>query len=343
MLQVISGFTVVWVIILVGYGTGRSGVLGTHGQPVLSRLAFFVASPALLFDTLAAADVESVLGPQLLVAGLSALVVAGLYLLLARFLLPRRDGSEAVIGALSASMVNSANLGIPIAAYVLGDAALAAPVLIFQLAVYTPLYVAALDATTASEARRRRASPGPASAGGPSTEHDAGRAAGPRRSPDRWAAFWRQLGSIALNPMIIGSVLGLVFSATGWTLPGPVAEAVSLIAGASIPAMLMAFGMSLVGSKPLDRSGGRRRDVALASALKLAIHPLVAWLLAGPILGMTGGELLIAVVLGSLPTAQNVFVSASRYETGMTASKDTILITTVVAIPAMIVVALLFT
>ena len=337
MLEVISGFTVVWVVILVGYATGRSGVLGDHGQPVLSRVAFFVASPALLFDTLSAADVQSVLGPQLLVAGISALAAAGLYLLVARFVLPRRDGSETVIGALSASMVNSANLGIPIAAYVLGNAALAAPVLIFQLAVYTPIYVAALDSTTAAEARRRHTG-----AAGNTAAHDAGRSAGPRRSPSRWTSFWRQVGHIALNPMIIGSVLGLAFSATGWSLPGPIAESVSLIAGASIPAMLLAFGMSLVGSRPLDKGAGRRGDVALASGIKLVIHPLLAWLVAGPLFGLEGNELLIAVVLGSLPTAQNVFVSASRYETGLVVSKDTILITTIVAIPAMIAVALIF-
>lgn len=343
MLEVISGFTVVWVIILVGYVTGRSKVLGEHGQPVLSRLAFFVASPALLFDTLAAADVESVLGPQLLVAGLSAFAVGGLYLLLARFMVPKRNASETIIGALSASMVNSANLGIPIAAYVLGDAALAAPVLIFQLAIYTPIYVAALDSTTLAEARRRRPEQNASTPEDHSTGHDAGLAARARRSPNRWTTFWRQVGSIAVNPMIIGSVLGLVFSATGWTLPEPVAESISLIAGASIPAMLLAFGMSLVGSKPLDKTTGRRADVALASVLKLVLHPVLAWLIAGPLFGMEGNELLIAVVLGSLPTAQNVFVSASRYETGMIASKDTILITTVVAIPAMIAVALLLT
>lgn len=333
MVEVLSGFTVVWVIILVGYYTGRAGVLGTHGQQVLSRTAFFVASPALLFDTLAAADVQAVLGPQLIVAGASALAAGGIYLLVARLLLPRRNGSETIIGALSASMVNSANLGIPIAAYVLGDAALAAPVLIFQLAVYTPIYVASLDATTAAEARSRGAEGG----------SDAGRPAGPIRPVSRWTRFWRQVGQIALNPMIIGSVLGLVFSATGWQLPGPVGESVSLIAGASIPAMLLAFGMSLVGSRPLEKAAGRRADVAVASVIKLIVHPALAWLLAGPVMGLSGDALLIAVVLGSLPTAQNVFVSASRYETGMVMAKDTVLVTTIVAIPAMIAVALLLT
>jgi predicted permease len=47
------------------------------------------------------------------------------------------------------------------------------------------------------------------------------------------------------------------------------------------------------------------------------------------------------VVTSALPTAQNVFVAASRYQTGLTVAKDTVLITTVVAVPAMIGVALL--
>lgn len=332
MLEVLSGFTVVWVIILVGYITGRTGVLGPHAQMVLSRTAFFVASPALLFDTLSAADVRAVLGPQLWVATLSAFLVALLYLALARLVLARRNGSETVIGALSSSMVNSANLGIPIAAYVLGDAALAAPVLIFQLAIYTPIYVAAMDTLTAREARL------PAVVG---TEGEPGERTVRVRARSRWVAFWRQLGAVARNPMVIGSVAGLVFSATGWSLPGPVAESVHLIGGASIPAMLLAFGMSLVGAKPLEKSSGRRRDVVVASVLKLVVHPALAYLLAAFVFGLEGRDLLIAVVLGSLPTAQNVFVAASRYESGTTVAKDTILVTTVVAIPAMIAVALL--
>ena len=48
------------------------------------------------------------------------------------------------------------------------------------------------------------------------------------------------------------------------------------------------------------------------------------------------------VVTSALPTAQNVFVAASRYKTGLTVAKDTVLITTVVAVPAMIGVALLW-
>lgn len=320
MAQVLSGFFIIWLIIAVGYGVGRTGVLGHNAQPVLSRVAFFVASPALLFNTLSTSDVFLVLGPQLWIATLSAGVAAGIYLLLARFLQTKRTGSERMIAALSASLMNSANLGLPIAAYVLGDASFAAPVILFQLAIYTPVYVFVLDTQTEKEAR-----------------------AGLYETKVVRAGFFRSMGriiaTVARNPLIIGSAFGLVFSVTDWKLWQPLDESINLIAGAAIPAMLMAFGISLVGSRPLDKMQGRRRDTLLASAVKLLIHPTIAWLLATFVFQLDPEGILTSTVLASLPTAQNVFVSASRYNTGLVVARDTVLITTILAIPAMIAVA----
>lgn len=320
MTQVLSGFFIIWLIILVGYGVGRTGVLGQNAQPVLSRVAFFVASPALLFNTLSNSDVFLVLGPQLWIATLSAGVAAAAYLFIARFVLAPRSGSERMIAALSASLMNSANLGIPIAAYVLGDASYSAPVILFQLAIYTPIYVFVLDTQTLKESRDGTSSTTVVRAG-----------------------FWRSLGRIFVtvvrNPLIIGSAFGLLFSVTEWQLWGPLNESINLIAGAAIPAMLMAFGISLVGSRPLDKRHGRRRDTVLASTIKLIVHPLAAWLLAEFIFQLDAHDVLVATVLASLPTAQNVFVSASRYNTGLIVSRDTVFVTTILAIPAMILVA----
>lgn len=318
--QVLSGFFIIWLIIAVGYGVGKAGVLGPNAQPVLSRVAFFVASPALLFNTLSSSDVFLVLGPQLWIATLSAGVAAACYLLIARFVQTKRTGSERMIAALSASLMNSANLGLPIAAYVLGDASYAAPVILFQLAIYTPIYVFILDTQTAKESRQGLSDTKVVRAG-------------------FWRSLGRILGTVLRNPLIIGSAFGLVFSITDWQLWGPLNESIDLIAGAAIPAMLMAFGISLVGSRPLDKKQGRRRDTLLASAVKLLIHPLAAWVLAAFIFQLDANGVLVATVLASLPTAQNVFVSASRYNTGLIVARDTVLITTVLAIPAMIAVA----
>ena len=318
--QVLSGFFIIWLIIAVGYGVGRTGSLGPNAQPVLSRVAFFVASPALLFTTLSESNVFLVLGPQLWIATLSAGVAAVSYLIIARFVVPKRAASERMIAALSASLINSANLGLPIAAYVLGDASYAAPVILFQLAIYTPVYVFVMDSQTLKESQQR----------------DSGRKV-------IRAGFWRSLGrilaTVVRNPLIIGSAFGLVYSITDWQLWQPLDESIQLIGGAAIPAMLLAFGISLVGSKPLAKEEGRRRDTVVASSVKLLIHPLAAWLLAAFVFQLDDEGVLIATVLASLPTAQNVFVSASRYNTGLIVARDTVFVTTILAIPAMIAVA----
>lgn len=306
MLAVVEGFSVVWLVILVGWFVGRRKVLGENAQLVLSRLSFFVASPALLVETLARADLNTVFAQPLLVAASSAVITAAAFLLLTRLWL-KRSVAESLLSAMSSSTANAANLGIPIAAYVLGDAALIAPVLVFQLAFYTPVYLMLLDGLTSG----RRATPG------------------------------RILLQVASNPMILGTAVGLVLSATGWQLPSLVSEPLHLIAGAAIPSILIAFGMSLGTTKPLSAADGRRPDILVATSFKLLLHPLVAYLLGHFALGMDGAALFAVVVAASLPTAQNVYVTSQRYQVGVVVAKDTVLLTTILAIPAMFVVAFL--
>ncbi|BCW73185.1 AEC family transporter [Arthrobacter sp. NicSoilB8] len=306
MLGVLAGFFVVWSIILVGMFVGRRNILGENARSVLSALTFFVASPALLFETLSKAKLHDVFAAPLLVTAVGAITTAVLFFGIVRFAL-KRPVPESLISSMSASLANSANLGIPIAVFVLGDASYVAPLLIFQLAFFTPLFLMALDATTSSH----------------------------RTTPLGFVLM------ILRNPMIVGSALGLVVAGTGWQVPPLVLEPIHLIGGAAIPAMLIAFGMSLNGSKPLPAADGRQLDALLASFFKLVVHPLAAYLFARFALGMEDKALFAAVVTAALPTAQNVFVAASRYRTGVTVAKDTVLITTVVAVPAMIGVALL--
>ena len=306
MLGVLAGFFVVWCIILVGWFVGRRKILGDNARPVLSGLTFFVASPALLFETLSKARLQEVFAEPLLVTAAAAMTTAAIFFTIARFWL-KRALPESLMSAMSASLANSANLGIPIAVYVLGDASYVAPLLIFQLAFFTPMFLMILDSST---------------------------------STHRTTVIGFFL-MILRNPMIVGSGLGLLVAGTGFQVPALVMEPIHLIGGAAIPAMLIAFGMSLNGTRPLQASAGRRVDTLLASGFKLAVQPALAYVFARFTLGMDGHALFAVVVTSALPTAQNVFVAASRYQTGLTVAKDTVLITTVVAVPAMIGVALL--
>jgi len=104
--------------------------------------------------------------------------------------------------------------------------------------------------------------------------------------------------------------------------------------------LLVNFGMSLSGSRLLAPGTGRR-DVVLATLLKVLAMPAIAYLIAHYGFGMNGHELFAIVVLAALPTAQNVFNYAQRYERGVVIARDSILLTTVLCIPVLVLIAFL--
>ncbi|MEH0108641.1 AEC family transporter [Tersicoccus sp. MR15.9] len=300
---VLAGFSIVWVVIGIGYLIGRSGVLGPDAQQVLSRTVFFVGTPALMLVTFGRTDLHRVFSVQLFVAAASAGIVLALYLLWSRLVL-RRPWPVAIMTGATGSIVNAANLGIPIAVYVLGDAAVAAPIIVFQMTLLTPLITASLDVATARHG----------------------------------TSALRRIRQVAANPVLIASVVGIVLSVTGVHLPDLVMEPFRLISGIAVPGMLLAFGIGLHGSRPLrDRS--QWLDVASATTSKVLVQPLVALALGSLVLGLSGRALFAVVVMAALPTAQNAYVVAARYGTAVGQTKDTVLVTTVLSVPVLVVVA----
>ena len=79
-------------------------------------------------------------------------------------------------------------------------------------------------------------------------------------------------------------------------------------------------------------------ELALVTALKVLVQPAVALLVAGPLLDLPGPEVLAATVISALPTAQNVFVVAARYDTGrpLLTARDAISVTTIASVPVMV-------
>ncbi|MEU9332235.1 AEC family transporter [Streptomyces sp. NPDC048290] len=302
---VLSGFAVIAVVIVVGYLIDLRGHLGDQGREVLTKLAFHVASPALLFTTLAAADLSVIFSSRLLVTAVSTLAVAGVFVTVA---VVRRWGvGRTTIGALCASYVNAGNLGIPIAVYVLGDASLVAPVLLFQLIGVTPVALTILDLSTGDGTRR---------------------------------PLWQVLLTPLRNPIAVGSLAGVAVSATGVRVPGPVLDPLVLIGNMSVPAVLLAFGISLRGST-LPLRGAERTPVLLAVGLKSFAQPALAWALAAGVFGLKGAALLDVVVTSALPAAQNLFTYASRYRVGEVLARESILLSTVLSVPVLVVIAAL--
>lgn len=276
---VLIGFGIIGAVIAVGYVVGRIDLLGPQGHHVLSRMVFFVLTPCLLFTTISQADVHLLFSRLLVVSAAASLVAAVISVLVLKLVL-KRSAAETAIGTMGGAYVNANNIGLPVATYVLGSATFVAPVLLFQLLVLTPIVLAVMDTAT-----------------------------------NRGSSLGRTIARPFTNPLLIGSALGVVVAVTGLEIPEAVMQPFVLVGGAAVPVVLISFGMSLVGSRPLQAREGRT-DVVLATVLKLGVMPLVAWLLGAFVFGFEGHELFVAVVLAGLPSAQNVFNYAQRYRTG---------------------------
>jgi malonate transporter and related proteins len=298
--DLLIGFATILVVIAAGAGLAHAGILDRGSQRTLGEIAFFVASPALMVVTISQVRLDAA-ADNLVASTVSLAACFAAYVVLAR-LRWRLSTGPLLIGALSSSYVNAGNLGIAMAAYVVGDITVVVPTLLVQMMLVQPIALIVLDRLT-------------------------GRGEGV-------AAALRRL---VTNPLTISAVVGVVLALTGWELPPVVESPLEMMAGAAIPLMLMSYGAALRLSPPLGRAG-HNGEVLLASVLKLAVMPVVAWAV-GVGLGLEGRVLLGVVITAALPTAQNIFLHATRYRVGEDVSRETILITTLASLPVALLVA----
>lgn len=143
---VLIGFAIIAVVIGAGYLLARFDLLGPDAQRVLTRLAFFVLLPCLLFTTVATADLGRIFTSVLPVAAITAVV--GIGIVVSAGLLGRRPVPESMVAGLGAGYVNANNIGLPVSAYILGDATSSVPVILLQVIVLAPIALAVLDIST---------------------------------------------------------------------------------------------------------------------------------------------------------------------------------------------------
>ncbi|WP_203834890.1 AEC family transporter [Winogradskya humida] len=217
----------------------------------------------------------------------------------------RLDRGATILGAMASGYTNANYIGIPVATYVLGDATLVVPIVMLQLLFLAPVTLALLEVVTTGHASWRAAM------------------AGPLR-----------------NPLIVAVLLGMVVSVTGITLPAVIADPIDTIGQAAVPVVLITFGMSLSGTRVLG-PGPERFATVVAVVLKTVAMPLVAFLLAVTV-GLSRDETYAVTVLAALPTAQNVFLHAQRFNAGLILIRDTILLSTICCVPVMLLLAVVF-
>jgi predicted permease len=122
-----------------------------------------------------------------------------------------------------------------------------------------------------------------------------------RHSESHW------LKEILLNPLIIATAGGIVFSLAGFSLPTLFNITLGLLSQASLPMGLIAVGAGL----RLQGLHSERGTLWYGVAVKLLVLPAIAWGLA-MLFGLSGVYLHIAVLMAALPVSTVSYVLAKR-------------------------------
>ena len=323
MTGVLLGFGVVAVLTAVGFATaallpGEARTMRAGLTPVI----YYLTNPALMVVLVAGTDLGAVLGVYTPIALATAAVAGALFALYSGLVL-RRGAARTAVGAMASSYVNAGNIGLPIALYAVGSAAPVVSVLLAQLLVIAPLYLLVFSWATRPS---RRAGPGAAI-----------RTAAPGRTS---TSTGRTIVRSVANPVTVGTAAGVLLSATGLEVPEVLWAPLEMLGQASVPLLLLLFGMGLHGQRPF-RNRALVPDVLGGTLVKVVAMPVLAWAIGRFGFGLGGTELLGVVVMAALPTAQNVFLFSSQVRMPANAARDIILLSSFLSFPAVLLAGLL--
>jgi predicted permease len=281
MTTTLSTIAPVFLLIFIGLGFARSGLISRSAEAGIMEFVLRVGIPALLFRTMV--DARPPGGETLRLWGAYFAAVAVMWLLSAlvtRYLLGRPNQDQPMV-AMTSIFGNIVLLGIPIGLAIYGPQA-ATPI-----AVLTSIHsiVLWLSATLHAEIVSEQ--------GMASTR-----------------ALMRDLGhNLLTNPIILAILAGILWRQTGIGLEGPAREVFDLLAQAGVPCALFALGLSL-----RDFSlRGQAPTLAAMLVMKLALMPLLVWVLAFHVAGLDAVWAGTATIFAACPPGVNAFVLARQY------------------------------
>lgn len=112
---------------------------------------------------------------------------------------------------------------------------------------------------------------------------------------------------VARNPLIIATVLGLIFNYLGIELIQPVKDFLSHLGSASLAMGLLCIGAGLQFSNLAKHF----KLIAASCLVRLAVVPLMAWIVI-QLTGLSGNAAAVVLVFASLPTAQSCYVMTAN-------------------------------
>lgn len=291
------------LVMALGYGTRRLGWLRREEISTINKIAFRIFLPCLLYYNIYCSDLSGSFDPLLMAYAVSGVLLTfGLalgYTLLTEKLPERR-------GVLIQGMFRSnyVIMGIPVATALLGADQLGTVSIL--IAVIVPLFN--MLAVVVLEVFR-----------------------GQKPKP------LHILGQIAKNPLVIGSVLGILTLVAGIRLPHILEQTIQSVSAIASPLQLFLLGafFQFSGLKTY------RRELVTVSIAKLIVSPGL-FLGLGALLGFRGVAFVSLIGIFASPTAVNSFTMAQQMGGDAELAGDIVVTTSAASILTMFLWIFLF-
>ncbi|NNE23252.1 MAG: AEC family transporter [Rhizobiales bacterium] len=284
-------------IMVVGCAAGYFGVLNRNGSAFLSRFVFVVALPALAFIKLSHVPAGEFFNwPFLGALGGGMLATMAIAFVVARLVFPGSLTAHGMHG-LTAMYSSTGYVGLPLILLAFGDQALVPGLIgaVITGTIFLPIAVLL-------------------------AEIDRGR----REGAMSFTPFYRVLS----NPVLIATTAGLLCSTFGIDIPKPAAKLFELLGDAYVPCALFSAGLFMSGGIVRTATA----EIGWLIAVKLVLHPVIAWWLAYRVFELEGILPAIVVLQAALPCGVPVFVLAQHYNTFTARSNAVIVISTALSV-----------
>ena len=291
-----------FAVIGLGFWAGRTRFFSAEATVFLTKFVFYFPLSAMLFGFAANLDLSAIFSWGFVLA--YTLATLAIWAVVGAVALMRGTGPEvAVFEAHTGVIGNVGFLGIPMLAMLLGKAAVGPVLMVLavDLVVFSTILTLIITGL-------RGGTVGLAMLGG-------------------------LVMGLLKNPMIVSVVLGLAWGATGWSLPVPVNEFMTLLGAAATPCALFAIGASLAGRAP-----ERVEIAAWLTLAKLVLHPAAVAIAALWLFTVDPFAAGVMIAAAALPVAGNVFILAQHYGVAPQRVSTAILLSTAISVLTVTVV-----
>src|SRR6201996_6457058 len=293
----------VFAVILTGWIVGYTGYLSRALSDALIHFAYNIAMPALLILTIAQERSQSLINWRFLVAFGGGSLLCFILVFSITSIRASRSLASRTMQGMAASMTNTGFVALPVLQAIYGPRAVlpAAIATVFVAVVMFPIAVILLEV-------------------------------GQRDAHASRGASMVTVKRVVLNPMVLSTLIGMLWSVLGFRMPGPVSAYLGILADALTPCALFAIGLGL----SIEGLRAHIGQASLLSVVKLVIMPMIVYGLSRW-LGLDPLYSIAAVICAAVPTAKTAYILAGEYRCEEMMVASTVSMTTLASVISLVV------